>query len=39
VEYKPPRCILPPEIVQKYQNMEFWRNGNKNIVKKFIDYQ
>lgn len=27
VEYKPPRCVLPPEIVQKYSgmNMEFWR--------------
>tara|TARA_E500000318_G_scaffold66858_1_gene61609 strand:+ start:865 stop:1674 length:810 start_codon:yes stop_codon:yes gene_type:complete len=31
VEYKPPRCILPPEIVQKYKNMnmEFWRKNNK----------
>ena len=27
VEYKPPRCVLLPEIVQKYNNMnmEFWR--------------
>jgi len=33
VEYKPPRCILPPEIVKKYieMNMEFWRqNCNLN---------
>ena len=31
VEYKPPRCILPPKIVQKYKemNMEFWRKNNK----------
>ena len=31
VEYKPPRCVLPPEIVQKYEkmNMEFWRKNNK----------
>lgn len=31
VEYKPPRIILPPEIVQKYNemNMEFWRKNNK----------
>lgn len=30
VEYNPPRCILPPELVQKYKkmNMEFW---NKNL--------
>ena len=30
VEYNPPRCILPPEIVWKYSemNMEFWRNLN-----------
>jgi len=48
VEYKPPRCILPPEIVQKYKemNMEFWRNNHKtdpNIIekldKKFIEYR
>ncbi len=31
VEYKPPRCILPPEIVKEYnkKNMEFWRKNNK----------
>ena len=31
VEYKPPRCVLPSEIVQKYKkmNMEFWRKNNK----------
>ena len=31
VEYKPPRIILPPEIVKKYKkmNMEFWRKNNK----------
>ena len=31
VEYKPPRIILPPEIVKKYNemNMEFWRKNNK----------
>ena len=30
VEYNPPRCILPQEIVWKYSemNMEFWRNLN-----------
>jgi sulfotransferase len=34
VEYNPPRCILPPEIVKKYSkmNMEFWK-------KKFIEYK
>jgi len=32
VEYNPPRCILPPDIVQKYSemNMEFWRNLHNN---------
>ena len=48
VEYNPPRCILPPEIVQKYNemNMEFWKEGHKidmNIIekldKKFIEYK
>ena len=48
VEYNPPRCILPPEIVQKYteMNMEFWKEGHKidaNIIdkldKKFIEYK
>lgn len=48
VEYNPPRCILPPEIIQKYKemNMEFWRenyNINLNIIekldKKFIEYK
>jgi sulfotransferase len=48
VEYKPPRCILPPEIVQKYveMNMEFWKKSyktNSNIIekldKKFIEYE
>lgn len=48
VEYNPPRCILPPEIVQKYKemNMEFWRKGYKTdqdiiekLDKKFIQYQ
>lgn len=36
VDYKPPRCILPPEIVKKYEemNLEFWRSE-----KKFIDYK
>lgn len=31
VEYKPPRCVLPIEIVQQYKNMnmEFWRKNNK----------
>jgi len=34
VEYKPPRCVLPPEIVQEYNkmNMEFWK-------KEFIRYK
>ena len=48
VEYKPPRCILPSEIVQKYKgmNMEFWRVEHKidpDIIKKsnkkFIEYK
>lgn len=48
VEFKPPRCILPPEIVEKYSkmNMEFWRVGHKtdpNVIekldKKFIEYK
>jgi sulfotransferase len=48
VEYKPPRCILPPEIVKKYSemNMEFWRKDckpNSDIIekldKKFIEYK
>jgi sulfotransferase len=48
VEYNPPRCILPPEIVNKYakMNMEFWKIGHKpnlNIIeqldKKFIEYR
>jgi sulfotransferase len=48
VEYNPPRCVLPPEIVQKYQkmNMEFWKEGykiNADIIekldKKFIEYK
>lgn len=48
VEYKPPKCILPPEIVKKYQemNMEFWNCKYKqdaDIIKKldnkFIQYK
>lgn len=48
VEYKPPRNVLPPEIVKKYQemNMEFWRANykpNADIIekldKKFIEYK
>lgn len=48
VEYNPPRCVLPPEIVQKYKemNMEFWRKGHKTdpdiikkLDKKFIEYK
>ena len=48
VEYKPPRCILPPEIVKKYteMNMEFWKEGHKidadiieKLDKKFIEYK
>ena len=47
VEYKPPRCVLPTEIVQKYKelNMEFWRKDYKpdsdiieKLNKKFIEY-
>jgi sulfotransferase len=47
VEYNPPKIILPPEIVKKYQemNMEFWRENykpNPDIIeeldKKFIKY-
>ena len=48
VEYNPPRCILPPEIVKKYteMNMEFWKVGHKidadiieKLDKKFIEYK
>jgi sulfotransferase len=48
VEYKPPRNVLPPEIVKRYKemNMEFWRENYKpdaNIIekldKKFIEYK
>ena len=48
VEYKPPRIILPPEIVKKYNemNMEFWRENYKpdidiieKLDKKFIEYK
>lgn len=48
IEYKPPKCILPPEIVQKYKemNMEFWRPNHKpdadiieKLDKKFIEYK
>jgi sulfotransferase len=47
VEYKPPKCILPPEIVKKYSemDMEFWRkdcnlkiNTLDQLDKKFIKY-
>jgi sulfotransferase len=43
VEYKPPRMILPPEIVEKYSsaNMEFWKfpqNSHKSI-KTLLSYQ
>ena len=48
VEYNPPKCILPPEIVKKYKemNMEFWKEGHKidadiinKLNKKFIEYK
>jgi sulfotransferase len=48
VEYNPPRNILPPEIVNKYNemNMEFWRENYKpdadiieKLDKKFIEYK
>ena len=41
VNYKPPRIILPSQIVQKYKkmNMEFWDDDNKNIVNEFIEYK
>jgi sulfotransferase len=48
VEYKPPRIILPPEIVKKYKemNMQFWRENYKpdadiieKLDKKFIEYK
>ena len=34
VDYDPPKCILPLEIVKKYKNMkmEFWKN------RKLIEY-
>ena len=47
VEYKPPRFVLPPEIVQKNKemNMEFWRKDYKpdsdiieKLDKRFIEY-
>jgi sulfotransferase len=47
VEYNPARCILPPEIVKKYQelNMEFWKKNYRpdsdiitKLDKKFIQY-
>lgn len=44
VKYKPSRCVLPSEIVQKYNemNMEFWRKNNRinpNIIRKSIEYK
>ena len=48
VEYKPPRNVLPPEIVKKYKemNMEFWRENYipdadiiEKLDKKFIEYK
>jgi len=48
VEYNPPKIILPPEIVEKYKNlnMEFWRKDHKpdpdiieKLDKKFIEYK
>ena len=48
VEYNPPRCILPPEIIKKYteMNMEFWKESHKidtdivdKLDKKFIEYK
>ena len=48
VEYKPPRNVLPPEIVKKYKemNIEFWRENYKpdadiieKLDKKFIEYK
>jgi sulfotransferase len=48
VEYKPPRNVLPPDVVEKYEsmNMEFWRKGYKpdpdiieKLDKKFIEYK
>jgi len=48
VEYKPPRCVLPPEIVKKYKemNMEFWKANYKpdadiieKLDKKLIKYE
>jgi sulfotransferase len=48
VEYNPPRNVLPPEIVQKYKelNMEFWRANYKpdadiieKLDRKFIEYK
>lgn len=40
VKYKPPRIILPPEIVQEYNDMEmeFWRKNNK-MNSDIIEYQ
>lgn len=47
VEYNPPRCVLPPEIVKKYRemSMEFWTKNHRpdadiisKLDKKFIQY-
>jgi sulfotransferase len=48
VEYKPPKNVLPQEIIKKYQemNMEFWKKNYKidfdiieKLDKKFIEYK
>ncbi len=43
VEYKPPRMILPPEIIEKYSktNMEFWKNpqNNQKSVQSLLSYK
>ena len=48
VEYKPPKNVLPPDVVKKYRemNMEFWSTNYSNnfdiiekLEKKFIKYQ
>lgn len=38
VEYKPPKMILPPELIEKYStmNMEFWKGNSKNPVTKLL---
>ena len=35
VEYKPTKFRIPPEVIKKYNQMEFWREDNKNPIENF----